>query len=116
MKLQNLNDVDATEVPAPAEGVRIRWLIDEKAGAPNFAMRHFEIAPGGATPFHDHEWEHEVFMLSGSGVVVHVEGETAFGPGDAILMPAGERHCFRNTGDEPATMLCLVPLGACCSR
>ena len=116
MKLQHTSEVEAADVPAPAEGVRIRWLIDQQAGAPNFAMRHFEIAPGGATPLHEHDWEHEAYILAGSGVVVNAEGESAFGPGDAIFMPPGERHCFRNTGDEPVAMLCLVPLSACCGR
>jgi len=115
MKKQHFSAVEAVDVPAPAAGVKIRWLIDEKAGAPNFAMRHFEIEPGGATPLHAHEWEHEAFILTGAGVVVNAGGEDAFGPGDAIFMPAGETHCFKNTGAEPVTMLCLVPLTACCN-
>ena len=112
MKKQHFSDAAASDVPAPAAGVRIRWLIDENCGAPNFAMRHFEIQPGGATPLHEHEWEHEVFILGGTGVVVSAGGESEFGPGDVIFMPPGETHCFKNTGPEPVTMLCLVPLGA----
>jgi quercetin dioxygenase-like cupin family protein len=112
MRKAHFSDVPAAEVPPPASGVKIRWLIDDESGAPNFAMRHFEIAPGGNTPLHAHEWEHEVFILTGSGVVSSAAGDDEFAPGDVIFMPGGETHNFRNTGAEPVTMLCLVPLSA----
>ena len=112
MRKQHFSDVSASDVPAPASGVKIRWLIDETTGAPNFAMRHFEIAPGGQTPLHEHDWEHEAFILTGRGAVTSAEGEQEFAPGDVVFMPGGETHCFKNTGTEPVTMLCLVPLDA----
>jgi quercetin dioxygenase-like cupin family protein len=108
---RHVTEVPEQEVPPPAVGVKVRWLVDETLGAPTFAMRQFEIAPGGETPRHDHAWEHEVFILSGAGVVVTEEGEEPFAPGDVVFMPGGERHQFRNTGAERVTMLCLVPLG-----
>ena len=93
-----------------AEGVTIQWLIQASDGAPTFAMRRFEIAPGGHTPLHSHDWEHEVYILSGEGVVLGADGEQRFAPGDVIFMPPAERHTFRNDGAEPVCMLCLVPL------
>jgi quercetin dioxygenase-like cupin family protein len=116
VKKQHVSEVPASEVPEPAVGVTIRWLIDAETGAPNFAMRHFEIAPGGHTPRHAHGWEHEVFILGGTGVVVGDGGEEPFRPGDVIFMPGDEEHQFRNTGSEPVAMLCLVPEGAACGR
>lgn len=112
MRKRHFTDAEASDVPAPATGVKIRWLIDEKWGATHFAMRHFEIQPGGSTPLHEHEWEHEVFILTGTGTVVSADGESEFGPADVIFVPGGETHCFKNTGAKPVTMLCLVPLGA----
>ena len=112
---KHFSEVPAADVPEPARDVKIRWLINQDMGAPNFAMRHFEIAPGGHTPLHAHDWEHEAFILSGTGVVVSNDGETPFKPGDAIFMPGGEEHHFKNTGGEPVTMLCLVPHGSACS-
>lgn len=109
MKVQHYTDVAAQDVEQGAAGVKIRWLIDEKSGAPNFAMRHFEIAPGGHTPFHSHEWEHEVFGLSGEGAVVGEDGEGPFRAGDCVFVPPQEKHQFRNTGAEPLTMICMVP-------
>ena len=110
MKVQHYKDVQADDVEQGAVGVKMRWLIDEKSGAPNFAMRHFEVAPGGRTPHHSHEWEHEVFGLSGEGVVVGEDGEKPFSAGVVVYMPPNEKHQFRNTGTEPLTMLCMVPI------
>jgi len=109
MRLVHYTDVEAQEVEAGAKGVTIRWLIDENAGGENFCMRHFEIAPGGYTPHHEHAWEHEVFILEGTGEVLSGETPHAFRPGDAILVPGGEKHQFRNTGETPVRLLCLVP-------
>ena len=110
MKVQHYTDVAVQDVEEGAKGVKIRWLIDERCGAPNFAMRHFEVAPAGHTPFHSHPWEHEVFGLSGGGVVVGEEGEKPFGAGDLVFVPPEERHQFRNSGSDPLTMICIVPI------
>jgi quercetin dioxygenase-like cupin family protein len=95
-----------------AEGVKIRWLITEDDGAPGFALREFELAPGGHTPYHAHDWEHEVFVLEGEGVVAGAEGERELRPGTAALVPPGEDHNFKNVGAGPFRFLCLVPHGA----
>ena len=115
MKICNYKDVPAEEVEQGAEGVKIRWVISEQSGAENFVMRHFEIAPQGFTPHHEHGWEHEVFILKGKGVVASAEGDREFGPGDVIFLPKGEKHQFRNTGGEPVEMLCLIPSKDKCS-
>jgi len=109
MKHLNYRDVVAEEVGQGAKDAKIRWLITEKDGAKTFIMRHFEIAPGGFTPLHEHAWEHELYILKGTGTVVGGKGEEAFKPGDFVFMPGGERHQFKNTGKEPVNMLCLIP-------
>src|SRR5262249_55928732 len=92
-----------------AVGCQVRWLVDETLGAPNFAMRHFEVAPGGYTPKHSHPYEHEVFVLEGSGVVVEGDVEHSLEPGDFVLVTPDEVHQFRNTGHVPLKFLCMVP-------
>ena len=109
MKHVNYRDVKAVDAGAGTKDTRIRWVITEKDGAAKFIMRHFEIAPGGYTPLHEHAWEHELFILSGAGAVVGGAKEEPFKPGDAIFMPGGEKHQFKNTGKELVTMLCLIP-------
>jgi len=92
-----------------AVGARYRCLIGEGDGAPSFTMRQFEIAPGGHTPKHAHGYEHEVFVLEGSGVVLDADVERPLRPGTAIYVPPSHVHQFRNTGPGPLKFLCLIP-------
>lgn len=108
MPIISYRDVPAETVEEGACGVKIRWLITEKSGA-RFVMRHFEIEPRGYTPKHQHPWEHEVFILSGTGQLLEGQAERPFGPGDVIFIPPNELHQFRNTGAEALTLLCLIP-------
>ena len=103
---------EAAQVQTPeSQGVSLAWLLDERRGAPHFAMRRFRVAPGGYTPLHRHEWEHEVYILSGEGVLVTEEGEHPLEPDSAALVAPGEKHQFRCVGEEPLEFLCLVPNG-----
>jgi quercetin dioxygenase-like cupin family protein len=112
MLVRKVNDVRQDDVDAEgATGVKIRWIITSDDGAPNFAMREFEVAPGGHTPYHAHDWEHEVFVLEGEGVAAGPGGEHALRPGTAVLVPPDEEHNFKNTGAAPLRFLCLVPHG-----
>ena len=110
MRLVKWRDIVAREVTEEGAGnTTIRVLLGPEVGAPGFVMRFFEIGPGGQTPLHSHEWEHEMFIVSGRGVCVTEDGETPLEPEDAVFMPGGEKHCFRNTGDETLRVICLVP-------
>ena len=92
-----------------AQGVRMRMLIGPDDRASNFHMRHFAIEPGGNTPHHQHDYEHEVLILQGVGVVKSDQGDRPFKKNDAIFIPAGEMHQFLNTGDRPCEFICLIP-------
>jgi quercetin dioxygenase-like cupin family protein len=78
-------------------------------GAPTFAMRHFTVQPGGHTPLHKHDWEHEVYVLEGEGFVRHQDQEYPIRPGDAIFVPPNQLHQFRSAGSSHLRFLCMVP-------
>ena len=110
MKVMKYDDVPAEDVVEEgAEGVAIRWLITKNDGAPNFAMRHFQISPGGHTPLHSHPWEHEVFILEGNGAVVRKDQDVRISEGSFVFVPAGETHQFRNDGNVGMSLICLIP-------
>lgn len=92
-----------------ASGARMRMLIGPEDGAQRFHMRHFEIAPGGHTPLHQHDYEHEVLVLGGEGVVRGEDGERPIRAGDVVWVPPGELHQFRSTGNEALSFICLIP-------
>ena len=95
-----------------AKDVEIRWLISKEDGAENFAMRMFELQPGGHTPLHTHPHEHEVFIVQGRGTFVCEAQEHEFGPENVIFVPGGLEHRFKNTGDSVLRFLCLIPASA----
>lgn len=106
-------DVGASKVEMEGvEGVTIRWLISKDDGAPGFAMRLFEVEPGGHSPLHSHDWEHEVYIVDGSGEIVFEGERKKFEKGWFILVPPCREHQFVNTGDDVMRFLCLVPNGS----
>ena len=111
MKVEKSAKIAKKPVTVPgARGVEIRVLISKDDGAPTFAMRMFEVQPGGHTPLHRHPHEHEVFVLEGTGVVVHEGKEHRLAPEVVVFVPGGDEHCFKNTGNSLLRFLCLVPL------
>lgn len=104
-----------TDVPAQvfgdeAPGVTIRWVIDEpRDGAPNYALRVIEVAPGGHTPKHTHPYEHENFVMEGQGRVLIDDTWHEVGPGSVIFVPASVLHTYENTGAASFKFLCGIP-------
>jgi len=109
MKIFSHEEVEAVEAEEGASRLRVRWLITREMGAENFAMRLFEMEPGGNSPLHQHPWEHEVYIVEGRGVVASQEGEKQFMRGDVIFIFPNEVHQFRNVGEKTVKFLCIVP-------
>jgi len=110
MLIRNYREVEEKIVEEEeAKGVRMRRVIAEEDGAPHFIMRLFEVAPDGYTPLHSHEWEHEVFILSGEGEVTGSEGKRRVKKDDVVFVCGNEIHQFRNIGEQPFKFICLIP-------
>lgn len=110
LKMDRAINIKPEEVKSEgADNVTVRWLISEDDKAPNFAMRLFEIGPGGSSPFHTHTWEHEVYILEGEGKLLFEDKEKLFSGGYFIFVPGGKKHSFLNTGDKVLKFLCIVP-------
>jgi quercetin dioxygenase-like cupin family protein len=95
--------------PEGTKGVDFRPLIAKEFAAPHFYMRFFDIAPGGHTPKHSHEWEHEVYIITGSGRIALQDRDVSIKEGDAVLIEPDELHQFVNTGDSSLQMICVIP-------
>jgi quercetin dioxygenase-like cupin family protein len=109
MKKFAYTEIEAETVEKQSKNLKVRWLITKETGAENFAMRLFEMGSGGHTPLHSHDWEHEVFILEGEGLVICGEDARLFRPGDVIFISPNEKHQFRNTGKQLVKLLCLIP-------
>jgi len=108
MKVYSAESV--TALPAPGlDGVALRWIIAKNVDAPNFSMRIIEVQPGAATERHTHPWEHEVYVLEGTGCVSSVAAEQALSPGTCVYVAPDELHQFANTGSELLRFICVIP-------
>ncbi|WP_075049539.1 cupin domain-containing protein [Ignicoccus islandicus] len=108
-KVINWKDVNPEQVPEDkAKGTTIRWIF-KHGETPTFLMRIFEVEPGGEIYDHSHPWEHEIFILSGKGVI-RIDGrEYEVKEGDAIYIPPCKTHYYKNTGDDVLRFICLIP-------
>jgi len=111
MKVKHLTDVKE-EIVTKADSTKttVRWLITEKDGAKGFAMRRFEIQPGGQVGLHDHLEDHQIFVLQGNCQLFDEKGnKIKLKIGDSAFIPPNEKHGFENNGDETFSFICVIP-------
>jgi quercetin dioxygenase-like cupin family protein len=92
-----------------SEGASVSWLIGKDEEARNFALRYFEIEPGGWSRLERHEHDHGVIVLRGTATVQVGEEKHRVSYGDVVYIPPDEAHQFVNDGDEPFGFLCVIP-------
>ena len=99
-----------------AAGVTMRLMVGRADGAPNYAMRHFTVEPGGQTPRHSHDYEHEIYVVEGAGRIEQDGEFSELKAGDVIYVKSNVTHQFVNSGRAPFKFLCLVPVTFDCGR
>lgn len=112
MKKVHAYDVPTDIVREPgAKQVTIRRLIDTPDGADRFLMSLFELGENGATPPHYHDWEHEIYVISGTlHVDLPAEGkQIPLKEGDVVFIPRGEQHGLATGPGETARLLLVAP-------
>jgi len=101
-----------------AEGVSMCIPIGPEDGSSNMIMRLFCIAPGGHTPYHIHDFEHLVRVVSGKGLVIDEAGEShELSLGQSVFVAPNEKHQFSNPNNEPFEFTCTIlnpAKNACC--
>lgn len=112
--IRNVGEVE----PRPVEmegvrGVRMALMVGRDHGAPHFALRHFVVEPGGNTPRHSHDYEHEVYVVDGGGTILLNGREQPIRGGDVIYVPADHEHQFKAAASG-LRFLCLVPVERNC--
>ena len=115
--IRNINTVEMN--PVQMDGVRgasMSVMVGRDDAAPHFSIRSFAVEPGGHTPQHLHDYEHEVYVISGEGQVLLEGSRHSIKAGDVIYVPANEEHQF--TVDEGSAnhlrFLCVVPVEQNC--
>jgi len=114
--IRNIDEVKPAPIDMPgAERVSMAMMVGREHGAPNFSLRQFQVEPGGCSPRHSHDYEHEVFIIAGGGTVLLEGAERPIRPGDVIFVPPDQEHQFRS-GDQGLRFLCLVPATRNCGE
>jgi uncharacterized cupin superfamily protein len=90
-------------------------IVSGEKGSIGVTLRLAEIPvpqPGESPRAPHQHFDHEecIYVLSGKGTTFADTGEYLLNPGDTLLMPPGEKHVTRNTGDRPLLLLCYFPV------
>jgi quercetin dioxygenase-like cupin family protein len=109
MKIKRRDELTKVEIQDNnAKDVNFYPAITAKDGAPNFALRLFEIESNGHTPFHSHNWEHEVYIIEGYGFLKGETEQLKIEKDNFIFVEPQEFHQFI-AGDKGLRMICIVP-------
>ncbi len=107
-KVVHYTEVKEEPVPSDmAERTTIRWLIAEKDGAENFYMRLFKMDKNAHINAHFHPWEHEIFVIKGTGRVRIGSKTYEVKEGMAIYIPPNVEHEYWSL--EELMFLCIIP-------
>jgi len=104
--IRDVSSIEFSDVPG-TRGAQIKWLISPKDGAPTFTMRLIRIEASGEIPEHSHPWEHEIFILKGSGKIRVNETIYNVSEGNAVLIPPDAPHEYH--ADTEMLFICLIP-------
>lgn len=111
MKINENNKIKSEEVHMDgAKDVKMQILIGTGDESDNIIMRKFQIAPGGHTPRHAHNYEHVVKFEGNKGIMLDKDGkEYEVGEGQSAYVSPNELHQFKNPFDKPFEFICIIP-------
>jgi quercetin dioxygenase-like cupin family protein len=76
----------------------LQKLVNAETGATELALWLNEVAAGEEVRRHAHDCEEIIYVAAGQLVCTLGPDSFELGQGDALFVPAGERHGFRNPG------------------
>jgi quercetin dioxygenase-like cupin family protein len=111
MKITNLEETSKTAMDMEgAKNVFKQVPLSLNDGAPNFVFRVFSVEPEGHTPYHQHPFEHLIYVLEGNGVLVSENKENPVQQGNFLLVLPDEMHQLKNVSDSDTfKFICAVP-------
>jgi len=99
------------EVKTEGSYTIIHEAISADDGAQNFVMRVVEQGPGRASRGHAHEWEHEIFVLSGNGIAQIEDEEFPISKDSVVYFAPNEWHKITTPeGSEPLCWITVIPV------
>jgi mannose-6-phosphate isomerase-like protein (cupin superfamily) len=75
-----------------------RELQGKDCGDPGISLILVAAEPGRGPALHTHDYAEVMIVLEGEATFTDGEQEVVVGPGNVVVVPAGEPHGFTNTG------------------
>ena len=109
MIIKKLQDVPFANLKG-YDKVKKQIVLGPDDGSDEIILRYFTLDQDGSSPYHSHDWPHLVRIETGSGVMLDAEKKQfQVMAGDYIFVESNTLHCFKNTGQEPLSFICIVP-------
>lgn len=111
IKINNNNQIQFEKVEMEgAKDVVMKILIGPKDSSKNIIMRHFKVAPGGKTPYHQHNYEHVIKVEKGKGIALDEnKKEHPIHEGMSLFVEPNKMHQFKNNSNENFEFICIIP-------
>ncbi len=109
MIIKNLEDSQVVDF-AGTEGITKHIVIGPDDGSNEMVLRHFNLEPGAASPYHQHRYPHLVLVISGVGALIDANKKShPLHVGDYSYVNDDDIHQFVNTSSEAFKFICVVP-------
>ena len=96
-----MNVIDIREMPPEhwRPGVETRMLVSAVNGAAQLCIFEQWVAPGIGAPTHSHPVEEVLTVRVGEAEMWIDEQRVIVSAGQSLIVPAGRKHGFRNSGN-----------------
>tara|TARA_Y100001970_G_C14098971_1_gene784379 strand:+ start:808 stop:1125 length:318 start_codon:yes stop_codon:yes gene_type:complete len=84
-------------------------ILGSNDGVPTVVSLYHDHQPGESSKHHSHDWEHQVYITRGEGIVWVDGTEYPIKEGDFVLVPPNSTHHFKNTSDKVLTRITFNP-------
>jgi quercetin dioxygenase-like cupin family protein len=93
--------------------IAIRFVLDGSAAGGRVSIFEFDVPPGASFPIpHRHDgYDETIYGLEGTMTWTVGDSATDVGPGDALFIPRGAPHRYRNTSQATIRELAIVTPG-----
>ncbi len=82
-------------------GVETRMVVSAISGAAQLCIFEQWVAPGAGAPTHSHPVEEVLTVREGEAEMWIDEDRAVLTSGQSLIVPAGRKHGFRNSGTAP---------------
>ena len=102
--------VDVRDMPSEQwrQGVETRMLVSASNGAAQLCIFEQWIAPGSGAPTHSHPVEEVLTVREGEAEMWMDEERVTVSAGQSLIVPAGRKHGFRNSGTGTLQILAVL--------